>query len=366
MINVTRSSMPEFNEYIDKIKELWDDRWLTNNGKNLIELETRLKEYLGVSNVCTVTNGTLALQISLELFNFETGSEIITTPFSFVATSSAIAWQKLKPIFVDIDKDSWNIDTNKIEENINSKTKAILATHVFGNPADVEQITEIAKKHDLKVIYDAAHCFGVEFKGKSIFKYGDVSIASFHATKVFHTIEGGAIFTENAELANKSSRLRNFGFNKEADDVIDIGINAKMNEFQAIMGLLNLKYVDQWIDERKKISEIYDNKLKGKVSKQKLHSDITRYNYIYYPVLFKNKIERDFIFEQLRTNGINTRKYFYPLINEFSAYNNYFSETPIAKDISERVLHLPLFSELKNEDIHKITEIINRSLKVIK
>ena len=335
--------MPDFKDYAEKIRELWDSRWLTNNGKNLLELEDKLKKYLKVENIALVSSGTIALQIALEAFNFEVGSEIITTPFSFVSTTSSIVWQKFTPIFVDIDEKTWNIDPKKIEEKISKKTRAILPTHVFGNPVDIEQIEKIAKKYDLKVIYDAAHCFGVEYKGKSVFKFGDISIASFHATKVFHTIEGGSLFARNNHLIGKIKRLGNFGFGEDHEDVINEGINAKMNEFQAIMGLLNLKKVDFWIEQRKKITEIYDAELEGKVEKQQINPYLTKYNYIYYPVLFENKRERDYVFNKLKENGVNTRKYFYPLINKFSVYKKYKGTTPIAQKVSNRILHLPLY-----------------------
>lgn len=365
IINVTKSSMPRFGDYVERIKKLWNSGWLTNNGKNLLELERKLKKYLGVKNIIIVSSGTLALQIALESFNFEPGSEIITTPFSFIATSSSIAWQKFVPIFADIDEKTWNIDPKSLEKKINEKTRAILPTHVFGNPVDIEQIDRIAKKYSLKVIYDAAHCFGVEYKGKSVFKHGDISIVSFHATKVFHTIEGGALFTENDDLVGKIKRLRNFGFSENSDEVMDIGINAKMNEFQAIMGLLNLEKVDFWIKQRKKITEIYDGELKGKVEKQQINPYLTKYNYIYYPVLFKNKEERDYVFEKLKNNKINARKYFYPLINNFSAYKRYNrGATPVAEKISNRILHLPLYPGLTEKEVHCIVNIVNEKRRV--
>lgn len=353
MINVTRSIMPEFDRYLETVKKIWDTRWLTNNGEYLLELERKLSERFGVECV-TVSNGTLGLLIALALFDFPKDSEIITTPFTFVATASSVLWQKHKPVFVDIEPDTFNIDPNKIEENIGPNTVAILPVHVFGNPCNVEKIEAVAKRYGLRVIYDAAHCFDVYYNGQSIYGFGDVSVASFHATKVFHTIEGGAIFTKNPELANKARRLRNFGFDEKMQ-IVDVGINAKMNEFQALMGLLNLEIVDEEIVKRKQRYERYIENLRNlPITFQKLSDRISKYNYIYMPVLFKTMEERDKVFEKLRENGYNTRKYFYPSLNTvFSA-----GEMPVSENVSKRILHLPLYGDLGIEEIDKICGIM--------
>lgn len=357
MINVTRSMMPEFENYVEKIKKLWETRWLTNNGEYLIELEKRLEERSQTKCV-VVSNGTLALLIALELFDFPIGSEIITTPFTFVATASSIIWQKYKPIFVDIKSDTFNIDPKKIEDKISDKTIAILAVHVFGNPCDVEEIEEISRKNNLKAIYDAAHCFDVYYKGRSVYSFGDVSIASFHATKVFHTIEGGAIFTDDTQLMEKARRLRNFGFD-ERMDIVDRGINAKMNEFQAVMGLLNLEIADEEIKKREQKYNLYKELLEGlPVMFQKLNLNITKYNYIYMPVVFENKYVRDKVFDALKSNGINTRKYFYPSLNTIFSQES----LPVSEELSGKILHLPLYGDLEEMHIKNVCQIIKETL----
>ena len=255
MINVTRSFMPPIEEYEEYIKEIWSSRYLTNEGPLLQRLQNDLKEYLGLDYINMVTNGTIALQLALRALDIEEG-EIITTPFTFVATTTSIIWEKFKPIFVDIDKDTLCIDVNKIEEAITKKTKAIMAVHVFGYPCDVDKVQEIANKYGLKVIYDGAHAFGSKYKGKSLLSYGDISTCSFHATKLYHTIEGGACISNNKEVYKKIESLKNFGSTEGKYE--NIGINAKMSEFNAAMGLSNLKYINNIIEERKKISQLYD------------------------------------------------------------------------------------------------------------
>lgn len=350
--------MPEFDKYMQFSKKLWDTRWLTNNGEYVLELEKKLSERYGIECV-TVGNGTLGLMIALELFDFPLNAEIITTPFTFVATVSSIIWQKYKPVFVDIEEDTFNINPKEIEKKISEKTVALLPVHVFGNPCNVKEIDQIAKLYNLKVIYDAAHCFDVYYDGKPLYSYGDVSVASFHATKVFHTIEGGAIFTSNKELAEKAKRLRNFGFNENME-IIDLGINAKMNEFQAIMGILNLDIVQDEILERKKRYEIYINNLKDMpIRFQKLDEKIAKYNYIYMPVLFESGKTREIVYENLKKNGYNTRKYFYPSLNTVFSRE----KLPTAEDISNRILHLPLYGELQIEEVEKICEIIRKTIK---
>ena len=354
MINVTRSMMPDFEKYQEKIKKLWETRWLTNNGDYLVELERRLSERFDTQCVI-VSNGTLALLIAIELFDFPKGSEIIVTPFTFAATVEAIIWQGYKPIFADIDPETFNISPEEIEKRITEKTVAIMPVHVFGNPCNVEEIQDIAEKHNLRVIYDAAHCFDVFYEGKSVYKFGNVSVASFHATKVFHTIEGGAIFSDNTELIEKAKRLRNFGFNEKIE-IVDVGINAKMNEFQAAMGLLNLEIVDEEIKKRKRVFEKYRELLDDIVDYQRLSERLTKYNYIYMPVLFEDEKTRDNVFEELRANGYNTRKYFYPSLNSIFSKQS----CPNSESVSSRILHLPLYGDLEDEHIENVCIIIKR------
>ncbi|MGC9772317.1 dTDP-4-amino-4,6-dideoxygalactose transaminase [Fervidobacterium changbaicum] len=353
MINVTRSVMPSLEKYEEKIEKLWETRWLTNNGSYLQELEQKLSERFG-TNCVVVSNGTLALLIAVELFEFPKGSEIIVTPFTFAATVEAIIWQGYVPVFADIDPETFNISPSEIEEKITEKTVAVMPVHVFGNPCEVERIEEIAKKHNLKVIYDAAHCFDVYYKGNSIYKYGDVSIASFHATKVFHTIEGGAIMSDNSELIRKAKRLRNFGFDENIN-IVEAGINAKMNEFQAVMGLLNLEIVDEEIAKRKMVFEKYKHLLsEARVEFQKINPFTTKYNYIYMPVLFETEQVRDLVFEELKVAGYNTRKYFYPSLNK--VFSN--QSCPNSENIASRILHLPLYGDLEGEHVENVCNII--------
>lgn len=357
MINVTRSIMPDFEKYSQAIKKLWDTRLLTNNGEYLREFEKKLEKRFQTKCVA-VSNGTLALMIALELFDFPEGSEIITTPFTFVATSSSIIWQKYVPVFVDIDPETFNIDVNKLEEKITNKTVAILPVHVFGNPCNIEEIERIAKERNLKVIYDAAHCFDVYYKGKPVFSYGDASIASFHATKVFHTIEGGAIFSNNDSIIQKAKKMRNFGFNEEME-VVDKGINAKMNEFQAVMGILNLEIVEGEIKKREQRYRLYVELLKDMPIKfQKLNDGITHYNFIYMPVLFETGVIREKVYRTLKEHGYNARKYFYPSLSKV------FSKAacPISEDISERILCLPLYGDLEEHHVYTICQIIKKIL----
>jgi len=348
--------MPDFERYEEKIKKLWETRWLTNNGDYLVELERRLSERFDTQCVI-VSNGTLALLIAIELFDFPKGSEIIVTPFTFAATVEAIIWQGYKPVFADIDPETFNISPEEIEKRITEKTVAIMPVHVFGNPCNVEEIQDIAEKHNLRVIYDAAHCFDVFYEGKSVYKFGDISVASFHATKVFHTIEGGAIFSDNSELIEKARRLRNFGFNQKVE-IVDVGINAKMNEFQAAMGLLNLEIVDEEIEKRKRVFEKYRELLGDVVDYQKLSERLTKYNYIYMPVLFADEKTRDNVFEELRANSYNTRKYFYPSLNSIFSRQS----CPNSESVSSRILHLPLYGDLEDEHIENVCSIIKRIL----
>lgn len=355
MINVTRSFMPPFEEYEKYIRTIWENRHLTNEGPLLKKLVGELKEYLNLDNVNLLTNGTVALELALKACGIQEG-EIITTPFSFVATTTSIIWENCKPVFVDINRDTLCIDVDKIEEAITTNTKAIMVVHVYGYPCDVEKIEEIAKKHNLKVIYDGAHCFGCKYKGRSLLDYGDISTCSFHATKIFHTIEGGACITKTKELNDKIQSLKTFGAVDGEYKIV--GTNAKMTEFNAAMGLTHLKYMDEIIEERKKICELYDKLLEGLVERPKVPEDL-EYNYIYYPIILKSEEQTLEIIKRLNEHEIYPRRYFYPSLNQLQ-YVKDKGNCPISEDISKRVLTLPLYNGLKEEDIRKICDIIKK------
>lgn len=360
-IMVTKSSMPTLEEYVNEIKDLWDTHWLTNMGSHHKSLENKLKEYLMVENVSLFSNGHMALELAIQAMNL-TG-EVITTPFTFVSTTHAIVRNGLKPVFCDINRDDYTMDVEKIEELITDKTSAIIPVHVYGNVCNVEEIDKIAKKHNLKVIYDAAHAFGVTYKGKGIGNFGDASMFSFHATKVFNTIEGGAICYGDDDYGLDLYRLKNFGIRNEV--VVDsIGANAKMNEFQAAMGICNLRHIDDEIEKRKIVAKRYIKNLK-EVKGIKLpgcQKDVKK-NYAYFPVLFDKKIfgqTRDDVYEELKKHNIMTRKYFYPLTNDMDCYKCYFdvNSTPVAKYVSSRILTLPLYADLELENVDRICEMI--------
>ena len=362
-ILVTQSSMPTIEEYIEEIKSIFESKWLTNMGEKHKELEKNLKEYLGVKNISLYTNGHMALYIAIKSFDFPEGSEIITTPYSFSSTTHAIVQNNLKPVFCDINEKDYTIDVSKIESLITDKTVAILPVHVYGHVCDVEKIDEIAKKHNLKVIYDAAHVFGVKYKGTSIANYGDISMFSFHATKVFNTIEGGALVYNDDNKRLILERLKNFGINGP-DHVDTVGTNAKMNEFCAAMGICNLRHVDSEISKREKVYNRYLERLGGipGITVSNTQNNVTA-NYAYFPVIFdKEKFgkNRDEVMEELKEENINTRKYFYPLINDYECYRDKYdsNETPIAKRISDNVLTIPMYADLSLEDVDRICDII--------
>jgi dTDP-4-amino-4,6-dideoxygalactose transaminase len=354
-INVTKSFLPPLEEYQVYLEQIWDRAQLTNQGPLLLELEARLKDLLGVDNLHFVTNGTLALQITIRALNFSEG-EIITTPFSYVATTSSILWEGHKPVFVDIKPETLCIDASKIEAAITKKTRAIMAVHVFGFPCEVEQIEAIAKKHNLKVIYDGAHAFGVIHKNKSLLSYGDITMCSFHATKLFHTIEGGAAITGDKSLSDKIELIKRFGH--DGDNHESLGINAKASEFQAAMGLCNLKYIDQIISKRKATAEYYDQLLDSRFERPVIGSETQR-NYAYYPVLFKNEKELLNAFTRLNNQNIFPRRYFYPSLNNLPYVDN--TSCPISEDISSRIACLPLYSDLREEVVEKIANIVNET-----
>lgn len=352
-ILVTKSYLPPKEEYMSYIDIIYQNGQLTNQGPLLNNLESTLAEYLNVTNFHYVTNGTIALQIALKALGIEDG-EIITTPFSYVATISSILWERCKPVFVDIEPDNFMIDPNKIEAAVTPNTKAIMPVHVFGYACDVEKIQAIADKYHLKVVYDAAHAFGASYKGKSLLSYGDISTCSFHATKVFHTIEGGACIVKNDEISSKLDLIKRFGHN--GDNHHCLGINAKQSEFNAAMGLANYPYIDETISKRKILSELYDSKLKEFIQRPKNQDDL-KYNYAYYPVLFKCEAELLKVFEALNKEEIYPRRYFYPSLNTLP-YIQMHQSCPISEDICSRIACLPLYPDLEKNAIEKICKII--------
>lgn len=360
-ILVTQSSMPDFEEYEAQIRDIWDTRWLTNMGKKHNELQEKLKSYLGVHDISLMCNGHMALELGIQAMNLD--GEVITTPFTFASTTHAIVRNGLKPVFCDINLQDYTIDTDKIEELITDRTTAIVPVHVYGNVCNVEKIEKIAKKYGLKVIYDAAHAFGVTYKGRGIGSFGDASMFSFHATKVFNTIEGGAVCYNNDEYGIDLYRLKNFGI--RGPEIVDsIGANAKMNEFQAAMGLCNLVHIESEIEKRKRVVEKYKECLKA-VDGIKLCEEQENVvsNYAYFPIIVNEReygASRDELSDYLMQHNIFARKYFYPLTNRFDCYAGMYDEngTPNALYVSKRVLTLPLYAELALEDVERISDLI--------
>lgn len=357
MIPVTKSFMPSLEEYNEYLSQIWNSGILTNQGPLLRQLEDKIKGYLNINNFHLVSNGTIAIQLAINALDIYDG-EIITTPFSFVATTTTILWERCTPVFVDIDEDNFCIDVNKIEEKITDKTKAILAVHVFGYACNVEKIEEIAKKYNLKVIYDGAHAFGSRYMGKSLLDYGDITTCSFHATKVFHTIEGGACIVKSSDVNRKMELIKKFGFEKE--DYITCGINAKNSEFHAAMGLCNIKYIDDIIEKRKKICDLYDLLLNDSVKRPKKMSNL-EYNYSYYPIVLESEEKLLKVINELNKNEIYPRRYFYPTLNTLEYLKQKYS-CPISEDISTRIICLPLYVGLEEENIYKICKIIKDNL----
>lgn len=355
MIPVTKPFLPPIEEFKKYVDEIWRRQWLTNMGPLASDLENKLSEYLGVDHLLFVTNGTVALQMAIKAL--ELTGEIITTPFSFVATTSSIVWEGCVPVFVDIDEDSLCIDASKIEAAITNKTTAILATHVYGNPCDVEAIEKIALKHNLKVIYDGAHAFGVEVNGRSIFEYGDISTCSLHATKLYHSTEGGFIVTKDEVLNKKLARIRNFGISG-FDSFSDLGLNGKNSELHAAMGLVNLKYIKSIHEKRKELTESYDEALKGLRAIKPLWHSEANLNYAYYPIILESESLLLRIKEELDKNEIFTRRYFYPSLASALPYLE-SQNFPITDDISKRVLCLPLYYDLTIEEVDLICRIIS-------
>lgn len=353
MINVTRTFLPPIEEYVSQLERIWESSWLTNRGPLVIELEDKLKTYLGVGNILAVNNGTIALQLAIKALGLS--GEIITTPFSYVATVSSIVWENCTPVFVDIDPEYLTLDETKIEDAITERTSAILATHVYGNPCNVEAIREIADKHRLKVIYDAAHCFGVKYKGESILKWGDASTLSFHATKLFHTGEGGAIVCSDPELAGEIFYHHNFGHHGP-EEFSGLGVNGKISELNAAMGLAVMPYIDEVIVKRKAICEAYEDAISGDQLQTINLREGTAWNYSYYPVIFPSEVVMLKVKSAMEKADIFPRRYFYPSLNRLPYVD--YSEMPIAEEISHRVLCLPLSHELEDATVAEISNLI--------
>lgn len=362
-IFVTKTSMPPYEEYIEAIKPLWENRLITNMGQYHEKLEKKLAAYLDVQELSLMVNGHMALELAIQAFDFPEGSEVITTPFTFISTTHAIVRNRLQPVFCDIKPCDGTMDETKIENLITEKTVAILPVHVYGNICNVDKIQSIADKYSLKVIYDAAHAFGVRYRGRGIGNYGDASIFSFHATKVYNTIEGGAVAFSEHKLYDRLYNLKNFGIQGE-ELVVSIGANAKMNEFSAIMGLCNLKHIDQMIQERKKRWELYKEKLNSVHGIQffKEQKDVTR-NYAYVPILVKKDgyRNRDELYQYLCENNIYSRKYFYPLSSDQACFKNKYKKIDLdsARKLAEQILVLPLYPEVEEETIVHICQVIS-------
>ncbi len=365
-ITVTQPYLPPLEEFIPYLEKIWESKWLTNNGPYHQELEVALARYLGVDHLALFANGTLALVTALQTLRI-TG-EVITTPYSFVATSHSLLWNNIQPVFVDIDPATMNLDPDKIEAAITPRTTAILPVHCYGNPCDVERIQQIADVYGLKVIYDAAHAFGVQYKGKSLLNHGDLSMLSFHATKVYNTFEGGAIVCPDAKTKQRIDYLKNFGFADEVT-VMAPGINGKMNEVQAAFGLLQLKHLDLVLERRKAIDQRYRQAFDDTrgITVPATPAD-TVWNYAFFPVLVKPDypISRDGLYQRLGEAGIYARRYFYPLISDMPMYRGLPSAAvvnlPRAKEVSEQILCLPIYPALVEDDQQRVIDVIRRAL----
>ena len=357
MINVTKTFFPPIEDYQNHLQRIWDNQWLTNRGALVLELEEKLKEYLSVSNILVMNNGTIPIQIALKILGNE--GEIITTPFSYVATTASIVWENCTPVFVDIHPEYLTIDETKIEAAITPKTTCILATHVFGNPCNLEAIEAIAAKHNLKVIYDAAHAFGVTYNNKSIFDFGDVSTCSFHATKLFHTGEGGALFCKDESLLHKMFYSHNFGHNGLLD-FHGLGINGKISELSGAMGLAVLPHMEFILKGRKEVVDCYQTNLDFSKLKTIKIREKTQWNYSYYPVVIENEGSLLQVQKALNEQDIFPRRYFYPSLNTINYVNG--ALMPISESIASRVLCLPLYADISLEDVKKIISIINKTL----
>lgn len=358
MINVTKTFLPPLDEYTKLLEQIWESKWIANRGQLYQKLVIDLKQYLSVDYIIPMTNGTLPIQIALNAYGH--GGEIITTPFSYVATTSSIVWENCKPVFVDIHPEYLTIDETKIERAITEKTTAILATHVYGNPCNIEAIEHIAQKHQLKVIYDAAHCFGVKYKGQSIFNFGNVSVCSFHATKIFHTGEGGALFCTDEDTYHEMFYRHNFGHDGPMN-YHGLGINAKMSELQAAMGLSVLKYIDDIFSQRRTVCEYYEDNLNtARLKMLKIRAN-TDWNYSYFPVVFETEMDLLKVERALNENNVYPRRYFYPSLTELPYILD--AKTPIAEDIAKRVMCLPLYVGLEQVELDSICKLILGALR---
>jgi dTDP-4-amino-4,6-dideoxygalactose transaminase len=358
-LKVTKSFLPTQDEYQQYLSKVWGTNWLTNDGELLKSLKFRLEEFLGVQNLDLLSNGTIALQLAIKALELD--GEIITTPFSYVATTSSIVWENCKPIFCDIDKDTLNVDVEKIEEKVTSNTTALLFTHVYGNPCNVEEIERIARKYDLKVIYDAAHCFGVKYKDKSLYNYGDIATTSFHATKIFHTVEGGATITQSNELSYRIKQLRNFG-HKGYEGFDGVGINGKQSEFHAAMGHCVLDHFHEIYEGRKVATLYYNDNLKWKYFRKPVLTKDTIQNYSYYPIILPSENETLELKNILENEGIYPRRYFYPSLTSLH-YVDYDQACPVSDSISKKVLCLPLFHDINQEELDRVIFVINNFFK---
>ena len=360
-IFVTKTTMPDYDIFIERIKPLWETRRLTNMGEYHKQLENTLMDFMDVENVSLMANGHMALELAIQAMDFPQGSEVITTPFTFVSTTHAIVRNRLVPVFCDIKLSDYTMDEEKIEELITEKTVAILPVHVYGNICNVERIEEIAQKYKLKVLYDAAHAFGETYKGISVGKFGDASMFSFHATKVFNTIEGGAVTSDSKEMYEKLYNLKNFGIRGE-DHIVGVGSNAKMNEFSAIMGLCNLEILETSIEKRRSIVKLYLEQLKGTAGLKLPFFDDKdiKYNYAYFPVLFEEKGMRDKVNQRLREHNIYARKYFYPLTSDAECFGERYKDHCLdrARMAADHILVLPLYSELEPYVVKEICDVI--------
>lgn len=360
-ILVTRSSMPSMEEYIEEIRSIWDSHWLTNMGEKHKALQAELQKYMGVPAVELLTNGHMALELSLQAMNLQ--GEVITTPFTFASTTHAIVRNGLEPVFCDIDPETYTMDATQIERLITDRTCAILPVHVYGNVCNIEEIERIAHKYGLKVLYDAAHTFGETYKGQGIGNFGDASCFSFHATKVFNTIEGGAVCYRDPDMGRRLYELKNFGIHGP-EEVDAVGANAKMNEFCAAMGLCNLRHVDEEIAKRRAVVERYREHLEGVDGlRLNVQQPEVRSNYAYFPVVFDENLfgaSRNEVMDALAQNGIGARKYFYPLTNTFECFHGKYDvdATPVALHVAKRVLTLPLYADLSMEDVDRICKIV--------
>ncbi len=354
MIPVTKPFLPPIEEYNQYVYGIWERNWLTNNGPLVKELELKLKEYLNTKDLLYVNNGTVALQIAIKALQLK--GEIITTPFSYVATTSSLVWEGCIPVFIDIDPKTLNINPDKIEDAITNKTSAILATHCFGNPCEIDGIEKVAKKHGLKVIYDAAHCFGSKYKDTSVFEYGDVSTTSFHATKLFHTVEGGAIFAKKENLLSKMYYIRNFG-HKGLEKFDGLGINGKNSEFHAAMGLINLKHMDSILEKRKNQSLYYDSKLKNNRYRKVEQYPKTIGNYSYYPIIFESEKYLLNTLKKLNAADIYPRRYFYPPLTKLPYVKS--RKLKVSDEISSCVLCLPLYHSLTLEEMDRVIKVVD-------